>query len=93
MHVFLSKVAGDSNRTAAFLPCTGVLLCVLGNKNDLPNARNEETLGTFFNLAGQREQGRNSFVHSVSAKTGDGIKEAMEHLAKAVKEAAAAKKS
>lgn len=69
-----------------------VLLCVLANKNDIQSARSEETLTQFFNLAGQREQGRNAFLHSISAKTGDGIKEAMEHLAKAVKEAASAKK-
>jgi translation elongation factor EF-4 len=64
----------------------------LANKNDLPNARNEETMTTFFGLAGQRDLGRTAFLHSVSAKTGDGIKDAMEHLAKAVKEAASSKK-
>lgn len=64
----------------------GVLLCVLANKNDAPNARDVETLGDFFAVAQQKENGRVAFIHSISAKTGDGIKDAMEHLAKAIKE-------
>ena len=75
-----------------FVPLfVGVLLCVLANKNDAPNARSAETLTTFFGIAGQKDQGRVAFLHSVSAKTGDGIKEAMEHLAKAVKDSAKSK--
>jgi small GTP-binding protein len=70
----------------------GVLLCVLANKNDAANARSAETLTNFFGLGGQKDLGRVAFLHSVSAKTGDGIKDAMEHLAKAVKESHSAKK-
>lgn len=59
---------------------------MLANKSDLPEARDAESLGEFFALSSQKDNGRVAFIHSVSAKTGDGIKEALEHLAKAVKE-------
>lgn len=68
-------------------------MCVLANKNDLPNARDNDSLSEFFALSGQKDQGRVAFIHSISAKTGDGIKDAMEHLAKAIKEGGKNKKT
>eukprot|EP01122_Echinamoeba_exundans_P015070 TRINITY_DN7004_c1_g1_i1.p1 TRINITY_DN7004_c1_g1~~TRINITY_DN7004_c1_g1_i1.p1 ORF type:complete len:180 (+),score=67.67 TRINITY_DN7004_c1_g1_i1:62-601(+) len=63
---------------------SGVLLFVLANKQDVDGARKPEDISKLLNLAGQ-EGKRPYHIYGISAKTGAGIKEAMDALAKELK--------
>lgn len=78
---------------APFLTSTllGVLLFVLANKQDVDGARKPEEISKLLNLAGQ-EGKRPHQIFGISAKTGAGIKEAMDALAKEIKVIEKAKK-
>jgi len=62
----------------------GKILYVLANKQDMDGARKEEEISEALKLK-QYDKKRELTVAEVSATTGDGIKEAMEDLAKRMK--------
>lgn len=59
-------------------------MLVLANKQDVEGAKSAEEIAKILNVQAQQEK-RTCLVQGISAKTGDGIKEALESLAKALK--------
>eukprot|EP01097_Dermamoeba_algensis_P000230 TRINITY_DN1082_c0_g1_i2.p1 TRINITY_DN1082_c0_g1~~TRINITY_DN1082_c0_g1_i2.p1 ORF type:complete len:188 (+),score=49.99 TRINITY_DN1082_c0_g1_i2:119-682(+) len=62
----------------------GVILAVLANKQDVDGAKSPEEMTEKLNLK-VFEGKRPWFIKGISAKTGSGIREALEHLSKEVK--------
>eukprot|EP01121_Diplochlamys_sp_Union-15-3_P009298 TRINITY_DN252_c0_g1_i1.p1 TRINITY_DN252_c0_g1~~TRINITY_DN252_c0_g1_i1.p1 ORF type:complete len:188 (-),score=46.09 TRINITY_DN252_c0_g1_i1:65-628(-) len=62
----------------------GVILLVLANKQDLDSAKKPEEIEKFLDIH-QYESKRTCLIRGISSKTGEGIKSALDDLAKTIK--------